>query len=99
MAVVMRLKRMGRRNRPFYRICVMDVRTRRDGRAIEELGHYDPINPDKGRHFELNEERAQFWITEGARPSETVASFLKERGIEIPVNRRKRLRTTKKAKS
>ena len=47
MAVVLRLKRLGRRNRPFYRICVMDTRTRRDGRAIEELGHYDPANPEK----------------------------------------------------
>ncbi len=95
MAVVLRLKRMGRRNRPFYRICVMDSHTRRDGRAIEELGHYDPINPEKGRHFELNEERVQFWIGQGARPSETVASFLKERGVEIPVNRRRRLRAAK----
>ncbi|NQU48438.1 MAG: 30S ribosomal protein S16 [Planctomycetes bacterium] len=99
MAVVLRLKRMGRRNRPFYRICVMDSHTRRDGRAIEELGHYDPINPEKGRHFDLNEERAKYWIAQGAQPSETVTSFLKERGIEIPVNRRKRLRANKKAKS
>ena len=49
MAVVLRLKRIGRKNRPFYRICVMDKRTRRDGRAIEELGHYDPVNPEKGK--------------------------------------------------
>lgn len=81
MAVVLRLKRMGRRNRPFYRICVMDRRTRRDGRAIEELGHYDPINPAKGRHFVINEERMRYWLSVGAQPSETVASFLKERGI------------------
>ena len=82
MAVVLRLKRIGRKNRPFYRICVMDKRTRRDGRAIEELGHYDPINPEKGKHFVINEERAKHWLKQGAQPSETVLSFLKERGID-----------------
>lgn len=90
MAVGIRLKRLGRRNRPFYRICVMDTRTRRDGRAIEELGFYDPVNPEKGKHFELNEERTRHWIEQGARPSETVATFLKERGIIIPASSRKR---------
>jgi len=81
MAVVLRLKRFGRRNRPFYRICVMDRRTRRDGRAIEELGHYDPLHAGEGKSFELNEERAQYWLSVGAQPSGTVASLLKERGI------------------
>jgi small subunit ribosomal protein S16 len=99
MAVVLRLKRLGRRNRPFYRICVMDRHTRRDGRAIEELGFYDPINPEKGKHFELNEERARYWISQGAQPSDTVATFLKERGVEIPLNRRKRKASRKPAKS
>jgi small subunit ribosomal protein S16 len=82
MAVVLRLKRIGRKNRPFYRICVMDKRTRRDGRAIEELGHYDPVDPKKGKHFVIDEERAKHWLKQGAVPSETVASFLKERGID-----------------
>jgi len=95
MAVGIRLKRMGRRNRPFYRICVMDTHTRRDGRAIEELGHYDPVNPEKGKHFEINEERARYWISVGARPSETVTALLKDCGIEIPTNRRRRLRAAK----
>jgi len=81
MAVVLRLKRFGRRNRPFYRICVMDRRTRRDGRAIEELGHYDPLYAGEGRSFELNENRAQYWLSVGAQPSGTVASMLKECGI------------------
>jgi small subunit ribosomal protein S16 len=81
MAVVLRLKRFGRRNRPFYRICVMDRRTRRDGRAIEELGHYDPLHSGEGKSFELNEERAKYWLSVGAQPSGTVASLLKERGI------------------
>ncbi len=88
MAVVLRLKRIGRKNRPFYRICVMDKRVRRDGRAIEELGHYDPICPDKGKHFVINEERAIHWLKQGAQPSETVLSFLKERGIDPAVVRK-----------
>ncbi len=99
MAVVLRLKRLGRRNRPFYRICVMDTHTRRDGRAIEELGHYDPVNPDLGKHFELNEERTRHWIEQGARPSETVASMIRERGIEIPLSRRKRRRQKQQSSS
>ena len=82
MAVVIRLKRLGRKNRPFFRICVMDKRTRRDGRAIEELGHYEPLGKGQEPEFQLNEERAKHWLREGAVPSETVASFLKRRGID-----------------
>ena len=96
MAVGIRLKRMGRRNRPFYRICVMDQHTRRDGRAIEELGFYDPVNPEKGKHFEINEEPARYWISQGAQPTETVASFLKDRGITVRSRAEKR-RAKKKA--
>ena len=88
MAVVLRLKRFGRRNRPFYRICVMDRHTRRDGRAIEELGHYSPIDPKKGKHFVLNVERARYWLSVGAQPSRTVASFLRASGIDIKGARR-----------
>ena len=83
MAVVIRLKRLGRKNRPFFRICVMDKRTRRDGRAIEELGHYDPLAKGEGASVQLNEERAKHWLRMGAQPSETVATFLKKRGIDI----------------
>ncbi len=77
----------------------MDRRTRRDGRTIEELGHYDPIRPGEDRHFELNEERARHWLSVGATPSGTVASLLKERGIEVlsgsrSSRRRKRTRKT-----
>jgi len=86
MAVVLRLKRFGRKNRPTYRICAMDRRTRRDGRAIEELGHYDPsvANDSSGApSFKLNEERAKYWLSQGAQVSETVASLLKSSGIDI----------------
>ncbi len=86
MAVVIRLKRFGRRNRPFFRICVMDSRTRRDGRALEEIGHYDPLA--EGKRFDLDADRARYWLSVGAQPSETVASFLKDLGID-PVACRK----------
>lgn len=84
MAVALRLKRLGRKNRPFFRICVFDERTRRDGAEIELLGHYDPLDPQPGKAFVLNEERAKHWLSVGAQPSETVATMLKDRGIEIP---------------
>lgn len=93
MAVALRLKRIGRRNRPCYRICVMDTRTRRDGRAIEELGFYDPVvAADKESNFELNEERAKYWLSVGAQPSETVASLLKRKGVELPGKSKKKAR-------
>ena len=99
MAVVLRLKRLGRRNRPFYRICVMDSRTRRDGRTVEELGYYDPVTSAGGDvKFELNEERARYWMSVGAQPSETVASLLKRRGIEV-LSKAQRRRARKATKS
>ncbi|KAA3610883.1 MAG: 30S ribosomal protein S16 [Planctomycetota bacterium] len=95
MAVTLRLKRLGRRNRPFYRICVFDAHTRRDGRTIEELGFYDPVNPKEGLNFELNEERAKYWLSVGAQPSETVRSLLKSRNIQVPNPRAARRRRKK----
>lgn len=99
MAVVLRLKRTGRRNRPSYRICVFDERTRRDGRTIEEIGHYDPLVKADGPQFQLDEERAKYWLSVGAQPSETVASLLKRRNIALPNLRvrRRRRRAAKKA--
>ena len=91
MAVVLRLKRFGRKNRPTYRICAMDRRTRRDGRAIEELGSYDPniANTDGAEpSYKLNEERAKYWLSQGAQVSETVSSFLKSSGIDIVTARK-----------
>lgn len=86
MAVALRLKRFGRRNRPFFRICVFDERVRRDGAPIEEIGHYDPMDPAPGKKFELDEDRARYWISVGAQPSETVATLLGERGIAGPAS-------------
>jgi len=81
MAVRIRLKRIGRRNRPFYRMCVFDGRTRRDGRPVEELGSYDPRGTTVAEKIRVNRQRAHYWISVGAQPSETCASLLRKVGV------------------
>jgi small subunit ribosomal protein S16 len=83
MAVVIRLKRTGRRNRPCYRISVADARSPRDGRVLESLGLYDPISKDAENQHTLNVERAQHWLRHGAKPSETVHSLFKKHGVYV----------------
>lgn len=78
MSVAIRLRREGAKNRPFYRIVVADSRQRRDGRYIEQLGHYDPVK--RSDNVQIDVERANAWIAKGARPSETVASLIKKAG-------------------
>ncbi len=74
-----RLTRMGRRNRPFYRVIVVDSRKRRDAAYVDMLGYYDPIkNPAISN---INEERAVEWIMKGARPTDTVRSIFSKFGI------------------
>lgn len=80
MAVKIRLKRMGQKKAPFYRIVVADSRSPRDGRFIEELGIYDPTKEPSV--FNVNEEAAKKWLADGAQPTETVAKLLKKAGIE-----------------
>ncbi len=82
MSVRLRLKRTGRHNRPYYRIGAFNHTTRRDGRPVEDLGWYDPLIKDVDQSFRINEERAKYWISQGAKASETVRSFLKRRGIK-----------------
>lgn len=80
MAVKMRLKRMGQKKAPFYRVVVADSRSPRDGKFIEEIGTYDPNqNPSA---IKINEEAAKKWLATGAQPTETVAKLLKIAGIE-----------------
>jgi len=86
LAVRLRLTRLGRKNRPFYRVAAFDARTRRDGRAIEYIGHYDPLVEDFEKAVTVDLERAQYWIDHGAKCSETVASFLKRKGMALPRN-------------
>lgn len=81
MSVRLRLKRTGRRNRPFFRIGAFHHTTRRDGKPVEDLGWYDPLAKDRDQAFRIDEERAKYWLSQGAQPSETVRSFLKRRGI------------------
>lgn len=76
--VRLRMKRMGRRNRAFYRVCAIDQRNPRNGRAIEELGFYDPIEKDAKKALRLDTERIDYWLSVGAKPSETVAALIKK---------------------
>ncbi len=78
MAVRIRMKRMGRKHRPFYRVCIMDSRAPRDGQAIEEVGTYDPMVTDKSQRVKLNLERVDYWLSVGAQPSENVATLIKK---------------------
>lgn len=80
MAVKIRLKRMGQKKAPFYRIVVADSRSPRDGRFIEEIGTYDPTkNPSE---FKVNEELARKWLNNGAQPTEVVGKIFRLAGIE-----------------
>ena len=81
MAVRLRLKRFGRRNRPFFRLNAMDSRAPRDGKVIEQLGWYDPRAQEADRQLSLNRERIQYWLSVGAQPSETVRDLLKRNGV------------------
>ncbi len=76
MAVRIRLRRVGARNRPAYRIVVADGRSPRDGRFIENIGTYDPKQTEN--NCTVNLDRARYWITRGAQPSDTVRSILKK---------------------
>lgn len=80
MSVRIRMKKMGRKHRPFYRICAMDIRRPRDGRVLEELGTYDPLVPDTDARAILNGERVQYWLGVGAQPSDKVAVLIKKYG-------------------
>lgn len=79
MAVKIRLKRMGAKKRPFYRIVVADARTPRDGRFIEEIGYYNPVSDPK--EIKIDNEKATKWLNDGAQPTDTVKDLFKKNGI------------------
>ncbi len=79
MAVKIRLKRMGAKKAPFYRIVVADARTQRDGEAIAELGYYDPTKEPIKLQVEVEE--AKKWLSNGAQPTDTVRTLLKKAGV------------------
>jgi len=80
LAVRIRMKKLGRTHRPFYRICAMDSRAPRDGRALEELGTYDPLVPETDARVVLNRERVDYWLSVGAQPTEKVKILIKKYG-------------------
>ena len=79
MAVKMRLRRIGAKKAPFYRVIVADSRSPRDGRFIEEIGYYDPMKETDS--VKIDSEAAKKWIANGAQPTDTVKSLLKKQGI------------------
>ena len=81
MAVKIRLKKMGRTHRPFYRINAIDQRTRRNGRVLENLGFYNPMEKDESKQVVLKVEEIKAWIAKGAQPSETVMDMLGREGL------------------
>ncbi len=80
MAVRIRMKKLVRRHRAFFRVCAMDKRSPRDGRALEELGTYDPMIGDTDARAVLNGERIDYWLGVGAQPSEKVKALIKKYG-------------------
>ncbi|SHH07565.1 30S ribosomal protein S16 [Tepidibacter thalassicus] len=79
MAVKIRLRRMGAKKKPFYRIVVADSRAPRDGRFIEEIGYYNPVSEPK--QIKIDDEKATKWLKNGAQPTDTVRALFKKNGI------------------
>ena len=78
MSVKIRMTRMGRRHRPFFRINAVESRTPRDGRILEKLGHYDPLEKNADKVYVLNKERIEFWLGQGAVATDTCAEIFKK---------------------
>jgi small subunit ribosomal protein S16 len=95
MAVKIRMTRIGRRHRPFFRINAVESRDPRDGRIIEKLGHYDPIEKDIAKQIILDKERVQYWLDKGAIPSDTVSQILLRQGIKNKYAEERAKRRTK----
>jgi len=95
MSVKLRMTRMGRRHRPFFRINAVESRTPRDGRILEKLGHYDPLEKDKAKQVVLNRERVEYWLSVGAVPSDTISELLLKLGIKHKYAKEKTARRTK----
>ena len=79
-SVRIRMKQFGRKHRPYYRICAMDIRRPRDGRVLEQLGTYDPLVPETDARAVLNGERIAYWLSVGAQPSDKVRVLIKKYG-------------------
>ena len=86
MAVKIRLKRMGAKGRPFYRVVVADSRTARDGKVIDQVGYYNPLNEE----IKLNDEAIIDWLKKGAQPTDTAKNLLSKSGIMTKFHNEKR---------
>ena len=84
MAVKLRLTRLGRSHRSFFRLRAADERFPADGRFLEELGYVDPIEKDKSKAVALKKDRIEYWLSKGAKVNPTVAQLLKSHGISAP---------------
>ena len=82
MSVRIRMKKLGRKHRPFYRICAMDIRRPRNGRVLEELGTYDPMVSETDARAILKSDRIKYWMSVGAQPSDKVGILIKKYGAE-----------------
>jgi len=81
-SVKIRLKKFGAKARPFYRIVVMDARSPRDSKTIDEIGLYHPIETED-KQIRIDEEKAKLWLSRGAQPSDTVRSLLNKKNIQV----------------
>ncbi|MFC1588349.1 30S ribosomal protein S16 [Planctomycetota bacterium] len=99
MVVRIRLTRTGKRNAPSYRIGVFDGKVRRQGRSIELIGYYDPRNKIEAKQYSIDKERALYWLSVGAQPSETVRSLLKKAGISYSTGSTREKRKREKTKA
>lgn len=97
MPLVIRMSMKGRTNRPYFRVGVYDMLTRRDGPPVEALGWYDPLEKDPAKQFKVNAERVTHWFSQGASVSDTVRSFLKRAKIAVPKVKTARDRLAKDA--
>jgi len=83
MGVRIRLKRVGRKHKPSYRVTAIDGRRDRSGTIIEELGSYDPLGHDETKQVVLNRERVEYWLSVGAQPTDTMRRILYKQGIQV----------------
>jgi len=83
MSTKIRLKRFGTKKRPFYRIVVVDSRAPRDGRALDELGMYHPLNSESDAQVRFDEEKVREWLQKGAQPTDTVRKLLNRNNITV----------------
>ncbi len=95
MAVKIRMMRLGRRHRPFFRINAVDGRTPRNGTILEKLGHYDPLEKDEDKQLVLDMERIRYWLDQGAMPSESVSEILLRQGVKTKQQAQKEARRAK----